>query len=61
MTKVEEKLATYLFIGIRILDKSKKLLKNTLFLAKSNNRGITTGFYDKRQSYSKKIRLYSNS
>lgn len=35
-------------MGIKIIDKSKKLLRNTLSLIKLDDKRITTGFYNKR-------------
>lgn len=40
---------------------NKKLLKDTLSLAKSDNRGIATDFYNKKWGYNKKIGLGPNS
>lgn len=34
-------------MGSKIVGKSKKLLRNILFMAKSDNKKIATGFYDK--------------
>ena len=35
-------------MGIKMASGSKKLLKKTFFLAKLNDKGIVTGFYDKK-------------
>lgn len=48
MAKVREKLAIWLYMSIKIACRTKKLLKNTLSLAKSNNKRIGTSFYGKK-------------
>ena len=40
--------------------KSKKLLKDILFLIKLNNKRNVTGFYNKRQGRNKEIRFCLN-
>lgn len=41
-------------------NKNIKLLKNSLFLIKLNNREIKTSFYGKEQGHNRKMRLYLN-
>lgn len=41
-------------------DKSKKFLKNTLFLIELDVRGTTTNFYNKKKRHDKKISFCSN-
>lgn len=47
-------------MNIRITGKNIKLSRNTLFLAKSDNRKTATSFYNKKQGYDKKIGLCSD-
>lgn len=46
--KIREKLATLPYISKEMTSRSKKLLRNILFLLESDNRGIITSFYNKR-------------
>lgn len=48
MVKVGEMLAIWPCIDIRMANGIKKLDRDILFLAKSDNREIVTGFYSKR-------------
>lgn len=61
MAKVGRKLAIWLYMGIKRAGRSKKLLRNILSLAESDNKRIATGFYRKKQGYGKKIKLHQNS
>ena len=60
MAKVGGKLTIWLYIGTIMAGKSKKLSKNTLSLTGLDNRGIVTGFYDKKQRHSREIRFCPN-
>lgn len=40
-------------MGIKITNKSKKLLTNLLSLVKSNNKEIATSFYSEKQKFNK--------
>lgn len=48
-------------IGTKIVSRSKKLLRDILSLARSDKRGIATGFYDKRWGRSRRMGLGPNS
>lgn len=60
MVKVGGKLATWPCVDIKIAGGSEKRSRDTLFLAKSDDKGITTGFYDKKRGYGKRMELYPN-
>lgn len=51
----------WLFVGIKMVDGSKKLSSDTLFLMGSDDKGITTSFYSKRQRRDRRMEFYSNS
>lgn len=61
MVKVRRKFATGPCMGIKMIDKSKKLLVDYLSLVGSDDKGIVIGFYDKRQGRGKGIRFCINS
>lgn len=55
--KVEQKLATWLYMDTKIVSKSKKILRDFLSPVRLYERVITTGFYNKRQGCSKTIEV----
>ena len=61
MAKFGGRLVMWLFVGIKMADGSKKLSSDTLFLTESDNKGIATSFYSKRQRRDRRMEFYPNS